>query len=38
MSKPCSAMSFLSRLFSSSNAFSRCASSSFKAPYLIRQR
>src|SRR5579884_392473 len=38
MSSACSATIFFSRLFSCSSAFSRCASSSFKAPYLIRQR
>jgi hypothetical protein len=38
MSSACSATIFFSRLFSCSSAFSRCASSFFSAPYLIRQR
>jgi hypothetical protein len=34
----CSATILFKRAFSCSSAFSRCASSSFSAPYLIRQR
>jgi integrase len=35
MSSACSATIFFSRAFSCSSAFSRCASSSFSAPYLM---
>jgi len=38
MSSACSATIFVKRPFSCSNAFSRCASSYFNAPYLIGQR
>src|SRR5713226_6765379 len=38
ISSACSATIFFKRLFSCSNAFNRCASFSFKAPYLIRHR
>jgi hypothetical protein len=38
MSKACSATISFSRAFSNSNAFNRCASSSFSAPYFVRHR
>ena len=38
LSNACSATIRFSRAFSCSNARNRCASSSFNAPYLIRQR
>ena len=38
MSSACPATTFFRRAFSCSSAFNRCASSSSRAPYLIRQR